>query len=38
MVAYLFVLRLIAVDYALLSGAVLPFAIHGLVDQAAETR
>ena len=25
-------------DYALLSGAVLPFAIHGLVDQAAETR
>lgn len=38
MAAYLLLLRLVAVDYALLSGAVLPFAIHGLVDQAAETR
>ncbi len=35
---YVMVLRLVAVEFALVSGAVLPFAIHGLVDQAAETR
>lgn len=35
---YLFVLRVVAVEFALVSGAVLPFAVHGLVDQAVETR
>ena len=35
---YTLVLRLVAVEFALMSGAVLPFAVHGLVDQAAETR
>jgi hypothetical protein len=35
---YVFVLRVVAVEFALMSGAVLPFAVHGLVDQAAEAR
>lgn len=37
-VAYLTALRFVALDFALVSGAVLPFVVHGLVDQAAETR
>lgn len=37
-VVYLFVLRLFALEFALMSGAVLPFTVLGLVDQAAETR
>ena len=36
--AYIIVLVLVAPDFAVVSGAVLPFAVHGLVDQAAETR
>ena len=35
---YLFVLRVVALEFAIVSGAVLPFTILGLVDQAAETR
>ena len=35
---YTLVLQFVAVEFALMSGAVLPFAVHGLVDQAAETR
>ena len=35
---YIVVLVLVAPDFALVSGAVLPFGVHGLVDQAAETR
>lgn len=35
---YVLVLRIVVVDFAIMSGAVLPFTVHGLVDQAAETR
>lgn len=38
MAAYLLAIHFVAVEFALMSGAVLPFAVHGLVDQAAETR
>lgn len=37
-VVYVVVLGLFTAEFALMSGAVLPFAVHGLVDQAAETR
>ena len=35
---YLMVLLVVAPEFALISGAVLPFTVLGLVDQAAETR
>lgn len=35
---YVVLLRVVAADLALLSGAVIPFAVHGFVDQAVETR
>lgn len=35
---YIVVLGMFSVEFALMSGAVLPFTVHGLVDQAAETR
>ena len=35
---YVVVLLLLVPGFALVSGAVLPFTVHGLVDQAAETR
>lgn len=36
--AYVIVLLLVVPPFAVVSGAVLPFTVHGLVDQAAETR
>lgn len=38
MTVYLFALVLTVPDFAIMSGAVLPFTVLGLVDQAAETR
>lgn len=38
MTIYLAVVFMLDQAFALMSGAVLPFAVHGLVDQAAETR
>lgn len=38
MTVYLTVLFAVSPSFAAVSGAVLPFTVHGLVDQAAETR
>ena len=36
--AYVFLLRLVVPSFAIMSGAALPFAIHGIVDQTIEAR